>query len=302
MKHTVQLMIITVFCAVVLTNLYAADPVSPTSAPPLEKPGWKLTFHDEFDKPLLNDLYWYPAYRTGRIEYLKRLGAKEINTGGAKMYHNPNAYYKIENGILKLIIDENMPPRLKKEDMAVSCLMTSDHRFGKTTNDYQILEKFAQKYGWFEMRCKGITGSGLYSAFWLHQTDPLDQEYTVDGRRKQNSDGVVEIDIFEQFGKGTMKFSLFFTEDAQHELSMGFDPSEDFHVYAVNWREDGVDWYVDGKVIRSYKGETPKKKMFILLALFQFPVASWAGELDPNLTYPKTFEVDYVRVYLPEEK
>jgi beta-glucanase (GH16 family) len=66
----------------------------------------------------------------------------------------------------------------------------------------------------------------------------------------------------------------------------------------MDWREDGIDWYVDGKIIQSYKGETPKKKMFILLALFQLP---WSGELDPNMSYPKTFEVDYIRVYLPED-
>ena len=31
--------------------------------PPVEKPGWKLTFQDEFDRPQLNDMYWFPAYR-----------------------------------------------------------------------------------------------------------------------------------------------------------------------------------------------------------------------------------------------
>jgi beta-glucanase (GH16 family) len=80
---------------------------------------------------------------------------------------------------------------------------------------------------------------------------------------------------------------------------MGFDPSEYFHVYAMEWKEGEIIWYVDGKVIQSYKGETPKKKMFILLALFQLP---WSGKLDPNMPYPKTFEVDYVRVYLPKEE
>ena len=45
-----------------------------TPAPPLEKPGWVLTFHDEFDRPQLNDMYWYSAYRSGRKEYFKRIG------------------------------------------------------------------------------------------------------------------------------------------------------------------------------------------------------------------------------------
>jgi len=41
---------------------------------PLEKPGWRLTFQDEFDRPQLNDMYWFPAYRPGRKEYVKRIG------------------------------------------------------------------------------------------------------------------------------------------------------------------------------------------------------------------------------------
>jgi beta-glucanase (GH16 family) len=94
--------------------------------------------------------------------------------------------------------------------------------------------------------------------------------------------------------KGLVMFCIHFTENKDHTLQMGFDPSKDFHTYAVDWRPDGVDWYVDNKVVKSYKGETPSKKMFMLIALFQLP---WSGELDPNMPYPKTFEVDYVRVY-----
>src|SRR5690554_1149381 len=128
----------------------------------LDKPGWVLTFNDDFNGPNLNDLYWYPSYRMGRIEYLKRTGADGL-------FYDPNANYKIENGILKLIIDEKNPARINKLDPAVSCIMTSDHRFGETTKDYQVLEKFSQKYGWFEVRCKTVKGSGLLCAFWLHQ-------------------------------------------------------------------------------------------------------------------------------------
>ena len=41
---------------------------------PVEKQGWKLTFLDDFDSPLLDDMYWFPAYRSGRKEYFKRIG------------------------------------------------------------------------------------------------------------------------------------------------------------------------------------------------------------------------------------
>jgi beta-glucanase (GH16 family) len=279
-------------------SLYAQNGASLSEA----KPGWRLTFHDEFDGPVLNDLYWYPAYRMGRIDYLKRIGADGI-------YEDPNANYKIENGILKLIIDEKIPARQNKEDNAVSCIATSDHRFGANLNEYQVLEKFSQKYGWFEIRCKTVHGGGVYTAFWLHQTDPTDQEFTPQGKRKEVGDGVVEIDIFEQWGwlhANQADFHIHFTKDAQYTCNFDFDPAADFHTYAVNWEEGKVTYYVDGKQVYFYEGETPQKKMFILVALFHRPdwQAEWTNKPFPQvvreLTYPKEFEVDYVRVYQKE--
>jgi len=50
-----------------------------------------------------------------------------------------------------------------------------------------------------------------------------------------------------------------------------------------------------GEVINTYEGPTPQKKMLVLMALFQY--SGWIGEIDPNTTYPRDLEVDYVRVY-----
>ena len=91
----------------------------------LEKPGWKLTFHDEFDRPQLNDIYWYPAYRSGRVEYLNRCGLEQ-------RWVDHNAHYVIEDGILKLRISEKLPYRPDRSHRCVSCITTSDHRIGAT--------------------------------------------------------------------------------------------------------------------------------------------------------------------------
>ena len=264
-----------------------------TPVPPLDKPGWKLTFHDEFDRPQLNDMYWFSAYRSGRKEYFSRIGHPS-------RWVDHNAYWVIEDGILKLRIDEKLPFRPLKSTPCVSCIQTSDHRFGATTAEYQILDKFAQKYGWFEIRCKCPRGEGLLSAFWLHQTDPTHQEYTPEGQRKGIADGVVEIDIIEQQGRhisdasSTVDLNVHFTNEAHYRPRLDIDASR-FHVWAMEWQEGQVDWYLDGNVISSYKGPTPPGKMFILMALFQY--SGWIGNIDPNMTYPRDFEVDYVRVY-----
>jgi len=265
----------------------------------VEKPGWKLTFQDEFDRPQLNDMYWFAAYRSGRKEYLKR-------TGQASRWVDHNAHYVIENGILKLRIDEKLPFRPDKSTPCVSCIQTSDHRFGATTSEYQILDKFAQKYGWFEIRCRCPRGEGLLSAFWLHQHDPTRQEYAPDGRRRTIGEGVVEIDIIEQQGRyiddkrSIVDLNIHFTEKAHYRPEVECDLSGDFHVWAMEWQEGRIDWHLDGKAVKPYQGPTPQDKMFILLALFQY--SGWIGNIDPRLTYPRDFEVDYVRVYARDTK
>ena len=265
--------------------------------PPLEKPGWRLTFHDEFERPQLSDLNWFAGYRSGRKAWFRRLGKES-------RWMDPAAHYVIQDGLLKLRLDEQLPFRTNRTQRCVSSIQTSDHRFGATTNDVQVLDKFAQKYGWFEIRCRMPMGSGLHSAFWLLQTDPNKQGYSPEGRRGKVGDGLVEIDIFEKLGDEAHRFKNDFnvhvTQNGQHEYKTAFDASKEFHVWALEWREGVLDWYLDGQKIRTYTGATPKEKMFILLGLYQGAFPEWAGATDPHMPYPRDFEIDYVRVYSRE--
>ena len=90
---------------------------------------------------------------------------------------------------------------------------------------------------------------------------------------------------------------MHFTKNGQYEYKTAFDASKEFHVWALEWSEGHLDWHLDGKLIRSYTGETPKEKMFLLLGLYQGAFPEWAGPTDPNMPYPRDFEIDYVRVY-----
>ncbi|NUP99328.1 MAG: hypothetical protein HUU35_05675 [Armatimonadetes bacterium] len=120
--------------------------------------GWRLTFEDHFERPQLDDLHWFAAYRSGRKEYFRRLGLPSRWT-------DHNGHWVVENSLLKLRIAADLPYRARPSDPCVSCVQTSDHRFGASTAEYQVLDKFAQKYGWFECRCRCPRGEGLLSAF-----------------------------------------------------------------------------------------------------------------------------------------
>ena len=262
---------------------------------PVEKEGWQLTFCDDFDSPLLDDMYWFPAYRSGRKEYFKRIGK-------SSRWQNHNAYYEIENSVLKLKITPDLPPRKNPEDWCVSCICTSDHRFGKDTSEYQLLEKFAQEYGRFEARCRCASASGgILNAFWLHHTDPLDQEYTPEGELRKDCGKKLEIDIFETIAaeinpeNSYTHFNVHYAQNAHFSPSLPIDLSKHFHEIAIEWDPDQIVWFVNGEETARYNGETPSGKMFILLALFQY--SGWIGEIDKKMEYPKELEVDYVRTY-----
>lgn len=70
----------------------------------------------------------------------------------------------------------------------------------------------------------------------------------------------------------------------------------DFDAARVSRLGDGVAggqvWYVDGKVVNTYKGPTHEEDVHP-----HRPSIPADRQIDPNMTYPRHFEVDHVRVY-----
>lgn len=257
-----------------------------------EQSKWTLTFADDFDGAERDDSKWYAGYRNGQFEYYRRVGATHPGA-----YTSPECCYEIKNSMLILRIDATKPTRPYIGSPCVSCFMTSDHRYGKDLSEVTVMKKFGQKYGWFEIRCKVAKGQGLESAFWLHQVDPLHQEFTPDGKRNE-ADGAVEFDIFEAWGtpldRVHAQMNVHFTKDAHYRISEP-DPGNDFHIFALEWEEGKATFYYDGQPTRVYEGPTPQREMFILAALFHY--RTLADHRDSELTYPAEFLIDYIRVW-----
>lgn len=169
-------------------------------------------------------------------------------------------------------------------------------------------------YGWIEARIKVPQGQGLWPAFWTLPKDNLYGQWPTSG----------EIDVMEILGGepgklyGTAHFGPAWPNQKQlgqlKTATPGTDYSQDFHVYAVDWQPDHMDWYLDGVKYFTVKntdgdwqtgnqGAVPSKAdggwpfnipHYLLLNMAMG--GNWPGAPDPSISQGDLI-VDYVRVY-----
>lgn len=161
---------------------------------------------------------------------------------------------------------------------------------------------FAGTYGRFEARIRITRGQGLWPAWWMLGTNIASVGWPQCG----------EIDIMENIGReptiihGTAHgpgYSGASGIGAPYALPQGGTFADDFHVYAVSWQPNLIEWSVDGHV---YHGMTPtilprgtqwvfNQPFFVLLNVAVG--GAWPGDPDSTTTFPQQMVVDYVRVY-----
>ncbi|MDX1740165.1 MAG: glycoside hydrolase family 16 protein [Rhodothermales bacterium] len=158
---------------------------------------------------------------------------------------------------------------------------------------------FERTYGRFEARIRMPTGAGIWPAFWLLGANLRTVGWPQSG----------EIDVVEYRGHepnvihGTAHGPGHFGPKAPTRtitLESGrFDT--DFHVFAVEWGEDYIEWFLDGE---RYHRITPDDidgewvydhPFYIILNVAVGGL--WGGPVGDDTTFPQTMLVDYVRVY-----
>ncbi|MBS4202418.1 family 16 glycosylhydrolase [Bacillus sp. FJAT-49732] len=138
-----------------------------------------------------------------------------------------------------------------------------------TSGEFYTLEKYS--YGRIEGRIKVAKGVGLVTSLFTYS---------------QNGD---EIDI-EILGKDTTKLETnFFVGgirgiNAHAIIDLGFDASEDYHNYAIEWSANNIKWFVDGELVRTVNGDgikLPSEPSHIMANLWSGAGAAartWTGE------------------------
>lgn len=81
-------------------------------------------------------------------------------------------------------------------------------------------------------------------------------------------------------------------------VTLGFDPSADFHTYAIEWEPGEARFFVDGALMHTATEEMARMVLpqNILLTIWASSSAAWAGPVDAT-TAPTKAEYDWIRVY-----
>lgn len=250
----------------------------PPSDAGTDLPGWTLVWSDEFDGP------------AGSRPDASRWVAE---TGGHGWGNNELEYYtdRPENASMdgngSLVITAR-----------AEAYMGNDY----TSARLKTQGTFEQTYGRFEARLDIPAGQGIWPAFWTLGNDIGSVNWPNCG----------EIDIMENIGReptivhGTLHGPGYSGGNGIGE-SYSLPNDEPFgaayHVYAIEWEESVVRWYVDGTL---YQTRTPADlpggaewvydhPFFMLLNVAVG--GQWPGNPDGTTTFPQQMLVDYVRVY-----
>jgi beta-glucanase (GH16 family) len=173
-----------------------------------------------------------------------------------------------------------------------------------TSGSINTLGKASFQYGRIEVRAKVPQGRGVWPAIWMMGVNRAEVGWPRCG----------EIDIMEYVGKDPHRIHAnnHFAyprnkNKAVHKSAGGGkitirEPYKNFHVYAIEWNEKEIRFFVDEERYATFnldlagKGaDNPFRKPHYLLLNLALG-GRWGGAIDDNML-PQKYEIDYIRVY-----
>lgn len=207
--------------------------------------GWTLVWADEFDGARLDPTKWAP----------------EVSCWGGgneerQCYTDRDANIQLADGVLRIVAQReswtgpNLPPEHRTDP-------AERRTQAFTSGKIRTLGLADWRYGRFAARMRLPGGQGAWPAFWMMPSEnyyggwPLSGEIDImeavnlgarcqecgSERRENRTQGALHFG--SQWPQNTFRVQ-------RTELPNEARPQDDFHVYAVEWGEGRIDWYVDG--------------------------------------------------------
>ncbi len=250
---------------------FTVDPSGPDS--PLNYTGYDLVWAEEFDGQTIDANSW--THEIGGNGW----GNNELQ------YYTDNSDNSFQSG--GYLVIEAKKEKIDQNDYTSARLVSAGKR------EFQ--------YGRIDIRAKCPSGRGIWPALWMLGSDFYSSGWPSCG----------EIDIMELIGNqpGIIHGTAHYGENpAQHQYMggqsylVGETYADKFHVFSLKWKENSIEWLVDGK---SFFTLTPDKIgdhpwPFNNPFFFIMNVAvggNWPGSPDESTAFPQQLVVDYIRVF-----
>lgn len=207
------------------------------------------------------------------------------------------------NNELQYYTDRTQNARIESGNLVIEA--RAENFGGRNHTSARLLtkDKHSWTYGRIEARIKIARGQGIWPAFWMLGSNIGSAGWPLCG----------EIDIMENIGRepsilhGTVHgpgYSGEFGISGDYVLP-GAALADDFHVYAIEWEENRIRWFIDGQ---QYFSLTPSNLPGGSAWVFNQPQflilnvavgGNWPGNPNGSTVFPQRMTVDYVRVYSP---
>ena len=300
-----------------VSSIASSSSSEATSSSSVAPAAWTLVWSDEFDTETIDPAKW---------------DHEENCWGGGndeqQCYTTQETNSFIEDGVLKIVaIKEDFTGPDDPEgtgDVDATLPYTSARLRTKNLAEWT--------FGRFEIRAKLPSGQGTWPAIWMLPTNSpyggwaaggeIDIMEAVNLKTETMVDGVLQPP--EAAVHGTLHYGRVYPgrvqSGASYTLPDGINPADDFHVYALEWEDGEIRWYVDG-VHYATQRETGWYSQYVVDGvLTDAPVGapfddqsefhlllnvavggSWAASANntgiDETVFPQTMEIDYVRVY-----
>jgi beta-glucanase (GH16 family) len=249
--------------------------------------GWQLVWREEFNARAghpVNSARWSHETGDGTAQGIPGWGNNE------REYYTDSLANASHDGQGNLLIS------VRPADQPLSCYYGPCEY---TSARLVSRDRVEIGHGRIEARIKVPAGAGLWPAFWALGSDIGEVGWPTCG----------EIDVMEYLGRnpndvfGTLHGPGYSGANGiSGQTTLPGPLSDDFHVFAIEWQSDRVDWFVDGALYHSATradvGGNPwvfDKPFFMILNV---AVGGFlGGAVDPGLTFPRSMAIDYIRVY-----
>lgn len=167
------------------------------------------------------------------------------------------------------------------------------------TNHMPYYDAFATRYGYFEIRTRFLSGSGLAPAFWFlgMQDAVYTENMEVDSPEVFTLENVVKFNLLPRQGEASQSLVTAYGEGATLP-----DLDDSYHIYGLEWDPEYLKLYIDGQLVSTIESAIDYR-MFPLISLNHHETNNAeVGNIydnDPPLPNDETFTIDYYRVFRP---